>query len=178
MSTSTIDHLAAAEPGQVGRLRALHLVTTLALVLVIGLGVLDGLGVVDAYGVDTGRVRAAGGGYDLEVLYATVSRPALATPLEIVVRRPGGFDGPVELAVSQDYLKLFDENGLTPAPSAETSDGPFLRWEFDPPEGDTLTVYFDARIEPTLQRGATGEVAVIGDGEPVAQVTFRTEIRP
>ncbi len=56
--------------------------------------------------------------------------------------------------------------------------GPFVLWEFDPPEGDTLTVYFDARIEPQLQRGVTGEVAVIEDGAPVVQVEFHTSIRP
>ena len=53
-----------------------------------------------------------------------------------------------------------------------------MLWEFDPPEGDTLTVYFDARIEPQLQRGRTGEVAVVEDGEPVVAVQFETELRP
>lgn len=155
-----------------------HLVTTVVLAVLIGLGVLDLFGVLPVYGVDVDRVRASGGGYELEVLYGTVSRPALATPFQIEVTRPGGFDAPVELALSQQYLTLFDENGLTPGPSAETSFGPFVLWEFDPPEGDTLTVYFDARIEPQLQRGVTGEVAVIEDGAPVVQVEFHTSIRP
>lgn len=178
MSTSTIDHLVPAPAAQLARLRAVHLVTTVVLASLIGLGLLDLFGVLPVYGVDVDRVRSSGGGYELEVLYGTVSRPALATPFQIEVTRPGGFDGPVELALSQQYLTLFDENGLTPAPSAETSFGPFVLWEFDPPEGDTLTVYFDARIEPQLQHGVTGEVAIIEDGAPVAQVEFHTSIRP
>ncbi|CAN5696234.1 MAG: hypothetical protein ACR2HP_07790 [Ilumatobacteraceae bacterium] len=178
MSTSTIDQLVTAPPPQLARLRALHLVTTMVLAALLGLGVLDLFGVLPVYGVEVERVSAAGGGYELEVLYSTVSRPALATPFEITVTRPGGFDAPIELALSQQYLTLFDENGLSPAPSAETSLGPFVLWEFDPPEGDTLTVYFDARIEPQLQLGVTGEVAVIEDGAPVVQVEFHTAIRP
>ncbi len=178
MATSTTDDLATAGRTEVTRLRALHLVTTMALLGLMVLGVLDGFGVLSVYGVDTGRVAASGGGYELEVLYATVSRPALATPLQIEVRRAGGFDGPVELALTQQYLTLFDENGLSPAPAAETSFGPYVLWEFDPPQGDTLTVYFDARIEPQWQRGRTGEVAVIEDGATVVAVQFETELRP
>ena len=30
--------------------------------------------------------------------------------------RPGGFDGPVRIAVDQEYLRMWDENGLVPAP--------------------------------------------------------------
>jgi hypothetical protein len=178
VATSTIDHLETAEHGEVGRLRTLHLVTTAVLAAIMGLGVLDGFGFVPIYGVDTARVSAAGGGYELTVLYSTVSRPALATPLYLTVRRAGGFDRPIELALSQQYLSLFDENGLTPAPSAETSFGRFLLWEFDPPEGDVLTVYFDARVEPQMQFGRTGEAAVVEDGAPVVAVEFHTALRP
>jgi hypothetical protein len=98
---STIDHLEAAEPRHVRRLQALHLATTVVLVVIVALGVLDGLGVVPAYGVDTARATASGGGYELEVEYATLSRPALATPFTITVRRDEGFDAPVELAITR-----------------------------------------------------------------------------
>ena len=112
-------------------------------------------------------VRAEGGGYTLEVSYPSVSRPALASPFEIMVTRPGGFDGPVTLAVTRDYLKMWDENGLVPAPAGETTAGEWVRWEFEPPDGDELTVFYDARIEPAVQSGRTGRVAVIDDGERV-----------
>ena len=94
----------------------LHAATTLGLCVIIGLAVVDGFGLLDVYGVDTSTVRASGGGYDLEVRYGTVSRPALATPFEIVVRRAGGFDEPVVIAVDRSYLAMWDENGLTPRP--------------------------------------------------------------
>jgi hypothetical protein len=51
-------------------------------------------------------------------------------------------------------------------------------WEFDPPDGDSLIVYFDARIEPQLQRGTGAEVAVFEDGAPVVAVDIHTTLRP
>ena len=143
----------------------------------MALGVVDAFGWFDAYGVDTATVRAEGGGYALEVSYPSVSRPALASPFEITVTRPGGFDGPVTLAISREYLKMWDENGLIPAPAAETTHGEWVHWEFDPPDGTELTVFYDARIEPGAQSGQTGKVAVVEDG-PVVEVEFRTEVRP
>ena len=93
----------------------LHAVTTAVLTIIIGLAVLDGLDVADVYGVDTATAEASGGGYDLAVRYGTVSRPALATPFEIVVTHDGGFDGPITIAVDRAYLAMWDENGLVPA---------------------------------------------------------------
>ena len=94
-----------------------------------------------------------------------MSRPALATPFDIEVHQDGGFDGPVRIAVDQEYLRMWDENGLVPAPSAETVMGPWVVWEFDPPIGDTLLVTYDARIEPAAQEGRSGAVAVLDDDD-------------
>jgi hypothetical protein len=178
MALSTIDGLAPETDRQLANRRTLYAATTIVLTVIMGLGVVDALGWFDAYGVDTGTVRAAGGGYTLDVAYPSVSRPALASPFEIVVTRPGGFDGPVTLAVTGAYLKMWDENGLVPAPAAETTDGEWVQWEFDPPDVDELTVFYDARIEPAVQSGETGKVAVIDNGRPVVEVEFRTEVRP
>ena len=52
-----------------------------------------------------------------------MSRPALATPFDIRVDADGGFDEPVRIAVDQAYLRLWDENGLVPAPRRETVHG-------------------------------------------------------
>ena len=35
----------------------------------------------------------------------------------------GGFDGPVRIAVDQEYLRMWDENGLVPAPVRRDGDG-------------------------------------------------------
>lgn len=175
---STIEGLGPEPDLQFTVRRGIYTVTTLVLTVIIGLAVVDGIDWLDVYGVDTSTVSASAGGYELEVRYGTVSRPALATPFEIVVVRRGGFDGPVTIAVDRDYLAMWDENGLTPAPSAETTSGDSLQWEFDPPEGDTLRVFYDARIEPAAQSGRSGAVAVVDGGAQVVHVDFHTRVLP
>ena len=164
--------------GAYARRRLTYAITTVALCLLLGIGVLDGLNLVDAYGPDDDHAVATGGGYELDVRYPTVSRPALATPFQIEVRRPGGFDGPVEVGLTAEYLSMWDENGLDPDPAGATTNGEWLVWEFDPPVGDTLSIDYDARIEPAAQRGEWGRVAVFEDGEPVVEVSFHTDVRP
>lgn len=160
--------------------RILYSTTSAALGLLIVLAVVDGAGVADIYGVDTAHARSAGGGYELDVRYATVSRPGIATPLDITVRRLGGFDGPVTVAISSDYLSMWDENGLDPDPESATTTAASLVWEFGAPaRGDTLAISFDARIEPSAQRGKPGRVAVLDDdGAELAVVEFYTTILP
>lgn len=160
------------------RRRVLYGATSATLAAVLGLAVLDGVDVLDAYGVDDAHAIAEADGWELDVRYGTVSRPALATPFELTVRRDGGFDGPIEVAVDAAYLAMWDENGLDPQPSAETADDRWLRWTFDPPPGDTLVISFDGRIEPAAQRGARGRAAIVVDGSPVVEVGFRTRVLP
>lgn len=162
----------------VRRRRRMYAVTSTFLALVIGSAVIDGVGLVDVMGVDSAWTRSSGAGYDLSVRYGTVSRPALATPFDIEVVRAGGFDEPVTVAVTSSYLGMWDENGLSPTPSAETSAGAWTLWEFDPPEGERLSVSFDARIEPSVQSGRSGAVAVFVDGAPVVRVEFHTRVMP
>ena len=107
-----------------------------------------------------------------------MTRPALATPFEIVVSRNGGFSAPVTILVDRAYLAMWDENGLVPAPSAETTRDEWVEWEFDPPTGDTLTVWYDARIEPGAQSGRDGSVAVLEGGQAVVTVEFSTRVWP
>lgn len=157
----------------------LYRLTAAALAVVVLGAVVDATGSLPLYGVDSRRAIGRAGGYELEVRYASVSRPALATPFDIEVRRPGGFDGPVTVAVSTDYLSIWDENGLDPSPTAETASPGTLEWEFDPPPGDALAISFDARIEPGAQQGKQGWVSVLDDaGNPVVSVSFRTRLRP
>ena len=163
---------------EIAHRRRLYAVASVVLSAIAFLAVLDGTSAVDAFGVSSDEVAAAGGGYELEVVYGTTSRPGLATPFEIAVRRRGGFDGPVTVAVDHHYLKMWDENGFYPTPSSETTAGEWLLWEFDPPEGDTLRFTYDARIEPAVQRGRGGRVAVMEDGLPVVEVDFHTQVLP
>ena len=108
-----------------------------------------------------------------------MSRPALATPFGIEVTSPDGFDEPITVAVRSEYLAMWDENGLDPSPAEESSDGQSTLWTYDPPDGDTLAISFDARIEPAAQNGESGRVAVLdGNGVELVSVDFRTRVLP
>ena len=178
MEVSTVGDIGPESDRDLAKRRLLYAVSTGVVTLIMVLGVVDAFGWIDAYGVDSATVSASGGGYELEVQYPTVSRPALASPFEIIVSRQGGFDAPVTIGVRREYLKIWDENGLFPGPSAETVRGEWLEWEFDPPAGDELIVFYDGRIEPAQQSGRGGAVAVIEDDVAVVEVDFYTEVRP
>lgn len=135
-------------------------------------------GLAGYLGVTSRTATAEGGGYRLTVTYGQFTRGGLATPWSFEVHHPGGFDGPVTVSTTSSYLDLFDENGFDPDPSKSTATPDEVIWEFEPPEGDTLAVSLDARIEPAAQWGRTGETSVIVDGGKVVSVTYKTWIMP
>lgn len=139
------------------------------------------LGALGRYGVRTGEVSGTGGGYEVTVRYAEVSRGGLATPWSVEVRRQGGFsNGTVDLATTSSYFDIFDANTLDPQPAESTSDGERIIWTFNTPaEGDTLRVSFDARTEPAVQfRGVDATTSVVDDGVDLASVSYRTFVMP
>jgi len=135
-------------------------------------------GMTGGLGVQTRSTTAEGGGYRLTVSYGQVSRPGLATPWSIEIHHPGGFEGPVTVSTTTKYLDMFDENGFDPEPSSATADPEEVIWEFEPPDGDTLAVSLDARIEPGAQWGRTGKTSVLVDGKPVVTATYKTWVMP
>ena len=148
---------------------------TIALVIFLGLGLLG------LYGVRSGTTEATGGGYELTVTYAKVTRPGLATPWSVEIRRPGGFgEETVTVAVASSYFDAFDENSLDPDPAEATSDGERSIMKFQPPPGDVMTISFDARIEPGVQlTRLKGEVSVLdAAGADVVTAHFRTLVMP
>lgn len=173
-----VDRAGGAGAGR--KRRALYAVTSLLLVVLVGLAVVGGTGVLTTYGVATAHVTAEGGGYELDVRYGTVSRPGLATPFEITVGRDGGLEAPVRVAVDSDYLSIWDQNALNPPPVAATASAESLIWEFTPPDrGDVLVVSLDGRIEPGVQRGEPGRVALVDDGgDEIVAVEFSTTVLP
>jgi hypothetical protein len=147
----------------------------------VGIGLLLAVlavGLAGGFGVRTASVSASGGGYELTVTHAAVTRPGLATPFDIEVRRAGGLGRPVTVAISSDYLEMFDENGIDPDPASSTSDPGFVHMEFDPPPSGTLTISFDVRLEPGVQWGKTGRVVLLDGERAVADVSFRTWVMP
>lgn len=136
------------------------------------------LGLSGMLGVRSRVTTARGGGYELTVTYGQVSRAGLATPWSLEIRHPGGFDGPVTVSTNTEYLDLFDENGFDPQPSKSTATPDAVNWEFEPPDGDTLGVSLDARIEPGAQWGRAGETSVLVDGKPVVTARYKTWVMP
>lgn len=136
------------------------------------------LGLSGTLGVRSRTTAVQGGGYELTVTYGQVSRPGLPTPWRFEVRRPGGFDGPITVSTSSEYLDLFDENGFDPEAAKVTATPDAVIWEFEPPPGDTLAVSLDARIEPAAQWGRSAETSVLVDGVPVVTARYKTWILP
>jgi hypothetical protein len=165
---------APAEPNLLPSRRARFLRRLFMGALVVFLAV----GLTGRLGVRTRSMTVRGGGYDLTVTYGQVSRAGLATPWSLVIRYPGGFDGPVTVSTNTKYLDLFDENGLDPEPTRSTSTPEAVIWEFDPPAGDTLFVTLDARIEPGAQWGRTGETSVLVDGKAAVTARYKTWVMP
>ncbi len=169
-STSTIPDPQPLE--RLKRARAGRRVT-MAIAFLIVVAALVGL-----LGVRTREVSAAGGGYEMTVTFATMTRPGLATPFDVEVSHPAGMDEQVTLAVSNDYLAAFDENGLDPDPAISRSDEEFVYWTFEPSPGNTLGVSFDARLEPAVQWKREGEVRLIREGRTLVVVPFTTWVMP
>ncbi|MGH8824800.1 MAG: hypothetical protein ACRDVN_10020 [Jiangellaceae bacterium] len=161
------------DPGGARRARNLRRVG------IVALGVLVAAGLVGALGPRTADVAAEGGGYRLVAHHAQVTRSGMATPLRVEVIRPGGFDGPVTLAFDKDLFDRLDFQNFYPNPSAETAAPHRIVYEFDPPQGEVLSVTLDARTGPTQPPSAHRYwVAVIDDGREVAEVRFRMVVLP
>ncbi len=147
------------------------LVTVVALAISGRLGVRSG--VTSARSVD--------GSFELTVEYAEVTRPGLPTPFRIEVRSTDGEALPTELVLraDADYLGMFDENGLDPDPDRVTSSGDHIEWTFEvAPDTQRTTVDFDARLEPSVQSGRDGWVALVDEDAEIARVSFHTRVMP
>ena len=145
------------------------LATVLAFVLLAATGL---------FGQRDRRVSASAAGYELTVTFPAMSRGGLATQWSAVVRRSGGFEGPVMVATTSDYFTIFDENAIHPQPASVTTSGDMLVWEFDPPTGDALTIDIDARLEPDVHLGRGATTSVLVDDAPVVEVTYTTRVMP
>ncbi len=168
--TSTLPTDRGLHHARVDRVIALGITGCFALVVIAAL-----LGLLGVKSATTSMTMADG--TEVEIHYARITRPGLASPWAVTVHRPGGFDGPITVRSTSAYFDLFDENGLDPDAAAATQDGEMVIWEFDPPPGETFRLSLDARIEPSVQwgRDATTEVEVDGD---VATLTYRTWVLP
>lgn len=135
-------------------------------------------GLTGRLGVSTATESASAEGYDLSLHYATTARAGLDVTFEATVTHPGGFDDDVVLAITGDYFDIFETQGFFPEPSDTTRDATTLYLTFAAPAGDTLTVSYDAYVQPSSQVGRDGTLSVLVDGEPTASVDFDTTLLP
>lgn len=142
------------------------------LVLVVAADLVGGLG------VHTSTQAATGGGYRMTLTYPGIARPGLDVRWRVRVDHPGGFDAPITLALTGDYLTIFETQGFHPEPSSETRDGHELLMTFDPPPRDTFVLDYDAYIQPASERGASGTLTLKVHGRAKASVDFRTFLWP
>ncbi|HEY4608613.1 MAG TPA: hypothetical protein VIH06_05395 [Ilumatobacteraceae bacterium] len=172
------DHAAGKGPRR--KRRALYLVCNTVLCLVVLAAVLETATGAPLYGVDTGTVSVSNETAKLEVEYPKATRGQLVSSLRITAERPGGFDGPVVLAISSDYLDPFLNQGPTPEPSSETADDSDVVMTFDAPPGDTFVVDWNLTAEPIGKfTTVSARVALLDDNQnALASVNFDTKLRP
>lgn len=150
-------------------------------VFTVAVIVLLALGLAGIFGVRTTTATASAGGYELEVSYPRVTRPGLASVFDIHVSTDDGspLAAPVTVAVSRDYLRLYDQNTIDPLPASETATEDAVVWDFDPPpEGSTLGIQLDLSVEPGVQWGRDGFVRILDQDRTIVESTFHTWVTP
>lgn len=145
------------------------------------LGALVLTGLFGFFGVRSTTATASANGFTIAVTHASVTRPGLATPLDLRITTDDGSPLPaaVTTRIGSSYLAIFDENGLDPQPVSSFQSDEWTWWTFEVPDGaTTLEVSFDARLEPAVQWGQGSTAAIeVGDEEVVA-VDFKTWVLP
>ncbi|WP_214368306.1 hypothetical protein [Pseudonocardia sp. H11422] len=161
-----------------GDLRRIHVLRDVALALVAVLALVGATGLL---GVRTGSEAVSASGHDVRIDYPRITRGGLSADFDIRVARPGGFGGtPVTIAVTKEYLELFDIQAVFPTPSRETSDLSLLYWTFEPPPNDTVDVSIPTETGEMLSQVGVhdAEVQVLVGDSPVAQLTLSTVVVP
>jgi hypothetical protein len=137
--------------------------------------VLGGLGL---FGVRSRTVETSSSGYTLRVVYPQVARSGLDVPVRVEVQHAGGFGKALTVAITSDYLRMFETQGWYPTPDHVGSDGQFEYMTFDNPVGDTFVLDYDAYIQPSAQIGKSATVEVIAGHVVVAHADLKTWLLP
>jgi hypothetical protein len=136
------------------------------------------LGAFEVFGSWTRTATASANGVTLSVDYPAVTRPGLPIRWEFTVVRAGGFDGPITLSTTFDYLHLFDISNVEPDATSATASGGYLSYTFDAPAGDTLRVAMDGNTEPGFHEVPPVTSIVSIGGSDVVWVNYRTVVVP
>ena len=163
-----------ADPTRVRRRRSARRAFFCVLTLFVVLGLLG------VFGPRTAETSATGEGWEVSVTYPRVTRPGLGARVTFEVRRPGGFDLPVVLAVESSYFDAFDESTVEPEPVESTADASRSIWTFAAPTaGDTLVVDVSGRLEPGAQlEQLSGRASILVADTPAVSVRWKTFTTP
>jgi hypothetical protein len=166
----TLSGVPEEERGKSGTWARRVFIAVLSLVVLVGsVGLLGG---------HTATATASADGYRLTLQYPGIERAGIDTLWELKVVHPGGFPGPVTVAVTGSYFDLFETQGFYPTPSSTTRDGTNVYMTFTKPPGDTFVVMFDAYIQPYSVFGKKATVSVMRDGMAVASIHYHTWLVP
>lgn len=129
----------------------------------------------DALGPRTAETASSGGGYELSLQYPQIARAGEPAPLVLNITADA-FGDSVQLRLCGTYFDHLDFQAWYPSPSAETTEGDWIFYEFDPPpHGRTLRIALDARVAPGQLGGRDAcDVSVLDQGEPVVSVAWTT----
>jgi hypothetical protein len=136
-------------------------------------------GALGVFGVHTRTVSRSHNGWTLTLTYPQVARAGLDIAWGARLHHPGGVHDGVTLAITADYLGIFDGGSFVPQPDSETSDGEFVYLRYDPPPGSNdFQVTFDAYIQPGSQQGKHAEVIAYVNSVPVGRARIHTWLLP
>jgi hypothetical protein len=137
------------------------------------------LGLFNFFGSRTATASATANGYNLRVSFPAATRSSLPIKWEVVVTHPGGFSGPVRIAVPISYFNLFDFNNFYPLPDSTLNEGGLVIMAFPRPAGDRLDVLLDARTQAGLKAGQDTTTAVVDDhNRTLVEVGYSTMVVP
>lgn len=130
-------------------------------------------------GVRSGTTTAAARGWSLTVEYASVARAGLDVPLRLTVERRVPLGDELTIAVSRNYLNMFEQQGFYPDVSSTTALGDDVVLTFDVPTGaSSLTVDMDGYVQPADQTGRSGTIAVLDGRSRVVEASIHTALFP
>jgi hypothetical protein len=136
-------------------------------------------GALGVFGVHTRSVTRSNAGWTLTLTYPQVARAGLDVEWRARLHHPGGVHNGVTLAITADYLDIFDGASFIPQPDSETSDGRFVYLRYDSPPGSSdFQVTLDAYIQPASQQGKRAEVIAYVNSAPVARTRIHTWLFP
>ena len=156
----------------------IHFLRDAALTLMTALTI---VGATSLLGVHDGTSSASAAGYDTQLAYPRITRGGLSADLQLRIARHGGFGGaPVTVALTKDYLDLYDIQQVFPAPVRATSDAASIYWTFEPPPGEVLDVTIPCETAESLNEVGVhdAELRVLAGGTVVTGTTLSTVVVP